>query len=245
MVQKLIVMIYIGSLRTKFRTENIYLGILILKAFIYSVIQSIINRNYIYVVGDSHVFSFTNLQYKISYLGPVTAYNLCNNNSKTKGRSRLFNEIAKFKKNSLVILVFGEIDTRIHIYNQYMLRNKSDSINQLIANTVANYIKAIKDLKSESVRLAIFNIVPPGEQENIYNYPFYADRNTRLEITKELNSQLEHWCKKENILFINIYNNLVNKDNSRKKELILDRTHYNNKISDLVSDFLNRNGIQP
>lgn len=235
---------YFGSLHTKFRLENIYLAKQILSFFITSFQQNLSHKELIHIAGDSHVFSFTNPLFRIHYLGPATAYGLKNVNSKTESRERLIRIAQSLSKGSTLILVFGEIDSRIQIFNQYMKQRKKINLVSLISQTVDRYTSVVKEISQLPIRIFIFNVLPPGEQSNIYNYPFYADRKTRLYITREFNRQLKFWCERDNIVFIDIFNSLINSDNTRIKDLVLDKVHYNNKIVPFVLKQLGKIGGQ-
>lgn len=196
----------------------------------------------IHVIGDSHSLLFQHHLIKIHYLGAVTAFNLINNNSTSKGREKLFQAISKIRnKKDIILLVFGEIDCRIHIYYQHNKSKGKISMRSLIRNTAQNYIEAANEIKKLGFQVAVFNVMPPGSQKNIYKYPYYAPWETRLKITKMMNEELNKLCKQNNIHFINIYDSLVNPDHLsekkyRKKEYIFDSVHLNTKIVGLMMD---------
>lgn len=224
---------FVQKHKTKLRKENLGLARLLLLSKIYSFLPS--NSN-LHVVGDSHALSFTHVKFNLHYLGPTTAFNLNKENSSTKSREKLYRhlDLIKDKENSLIIFVFGEIDCRLHIYYQFMKNNKKVSINALIRKTVTNYISEVVNVKKIGFNIAVFNVVPPGEQPNIYNYPYYADRATMFKITQEFNEELAQQCKNREITFINIFDLLISKNKSRRKDLTLDSIHFNTKLSNIV-----------
>lgn len=227
--------------KIRLRFENIKFIFHILNSKYNSLLQFISPSNdYIYVLGDSHAYSFTHPKFKIYCLGPVTAFNLNNNNSSTKGKLKLLKTLKKIPKNNLVILVFGEIDCRLHIYNNYLKNNKKITLNKLIQNTIDNYEKVLKKVQNTHKNLAVFNVVPAGEQPNIYNYPFYGTREQRQNIAKKFNSKLKKICKKNHIIFIDIFNQLSTPKGNRLEYLKLDRIHYSAKISNIIFNFLNK-----
>lgn len=227
--------------KRKLRRENIFLGALIVGSILVNWWQEIFQRHIpFHVIGDSHVFSFLNLKIKIHYLGPVTAYNLINKNTASLGREKLFNELGHIDKNKhQIILVFGEIDSRIHIYYQYMKKGKSESLTKLIKQTANNYLKVAEEISSKGYDTSIFNVIPAGEQPNIYGYKFYAPIKVRRKITDKFNTILKALCKKNNIKFIDIRKSLTDKKGGRINQYKLDRVHYNTIVGKLTLEYLN------
>lgn len=206
-------------------------------------VRKLTNEQFIHIIGDSHVLAFQHPILKVHYLGAVTAYNLVNENSSSKGREKLFKVINSLKKTDAVLLVFGEIDVRIHIYNQYIKNKRKVPIKKLIGNVIANYSQVIKEIKEKNFRVGVYNIVPPGPQANIYNYSYYAKWQVRLEITQLMNKQLRLFCKKNGVFFIDVFDKVVNsndifEESFRKEEFIFDDVHLNDKVTKLVIEEL-------
>ncbi|MCL5072642.1 MAG: hypothetical protein M1308_17380, partial [Actinobacteria bacterium] len=131
------------------------------------------------------------------------------------------------------------IDARIHIYNQYMKNKKKASINKLVGNVIRNYGQVIREIKEKGLNVGVYNIVPPGPQDNIYNYPYYARWKTRLKITRMVNQQLQDFCRKNGVFFVDIFDQVVNAEmmserSFRKGEYIFDDVHLNSGIVKLV-----------
>jgi hypothetical protein len=94
----------------------------------------------IYVIGDNHT-SFFKFQkgFVVYHIGPATAY-ILSKNSSTNFNKKLYQILQNINKNKdILILVFGEIDFRIHIYYQYMKQERKKSINDLIIDTIVSY----------------------------------------------------------------------------------------------------------
>lgn len=215
----------------------------LLNLYICQFIRKLRGKNFIHIIGDSHTLAFQHCILMVHYLGAVTAYNLIHENSSSGGRKKLFKVINSLKKGETVILVFGEIDARIHIYNEYMKNKKKISIAKLISNVIRNYGKVIKEIKEKDLDVGVYNIVPPGPQGNIYNYPYYAKWNIRFRITQMMNKQLQEFCKKNKIFFIDIFNQVINfkrisEKSLRKEEYIFDDVHLNDKVTKLVVEKL-------
>lgn len=202
-------------------------------------LRQFLGQKVVYVIGDSHTLSFQSERLIVSYIGAVTAFNLVKENSTSKGREKLFAVVNKLKKGDKVLLVFGEIDARMHVFNQHMKSKKKDSMEKIMEKVVKNYEKVINEIMGRGIEVMVYNIVPPGNQGNIYNYPFYADWKTRLWITSVMNDMLKDMCKRNGLKFIDIYRETINSNNLteekyRLKEFIFDEVHLNDKITNLV-----------
>lgn len=213
--------------------------ITLLNLYICQFIRQLEGKKFIHIIGDSHTLAFQHCTLRVHYLGAVTAYNLINENSSSGGREKLFKVINSLKKGETVMLVFGEIDARIHIYNQYMKNRRQVSIEKLISSVVRNYGKVIEEIKEKSFKVGVYNIIPPGPQGNIYKYPHYANWEVRLKITQIMNEQLKNFCRKNGIFFIDIFDQVINLEknserNFRRGEYIFDDVHLNDKVTKLV-----------
>lgn len=204
--------------------------------------RKITGKSLYYVIGDSHVLNFLHEAFIVHHIGPATAYRLNFKESTTKSREKiinLLNEIYK-KKPLNVIFVFGELDARIHI-NKVAKENKI-STNKVIEKVVKAYMNFLKFVKKKYplTSIYVFNVLPQGEEENIYNYHFYANRKERVKIAEKMNQFLREYSKRNNFKFIYIYDKLINKKGERKKEYAFDDVHYNRKIIPYMLDYINK-----
>lgn len=185
-----------------------------------------------YVVGDSHTLCFQHEKFIIEHIGPATAYRLRFNDSSTKGKQKIINFINSIYVNKPIniIFVFGEIDVRIHI-NKVSKQNKKP-VKDIILNTVKSYMIFLKYVKSKypKINLYVFNILPQGNQKNIYNTPFYANRKKRLSIARLTNTYLKKYSTLNNFKFINIFEELIDKSGSINSDYVFDDVHFNRKI---------------
>jgi len=218
-----------------------------LRAFIFFTIIRIkryirvfLGKPIYYVIGDSHTLCFQSDYFEIFHVGPATAYKLNFKNSTTKGREKTINVLDKLYKNKKIyaIFVFGEIDARIHV-NKFA-NEKKISIKEVIHNTAKSYLSFLNFVhrKYPLININVFNILPPGEEENIYNYAFYANRKKRQTIIKKLNKTLKDYSGKLGFNFIQVYEGLIDIKGDRKKEFIFDNAHYNRKIMPFVVEQL-------
>ena len=195
----------------------------------------------VFVIGDSHTNIFQNSPlFQVFHIGPVTAYNLIKEGSSTKSSEKI-NEILNIvKKGDIVILVFGEIDCRIHIFYQYKKNHETQTISELIKKTIHNYCTFVRKIKKQEIEVCIYGITPPGEEGNIYNYPYYADRKLQQKIYHEFNSELKSYCNDFRINFLDIFPLVSDKSGFLLKEYSDDGLHLNNKILPSIEKMLQK-----
>jgi hypothetical protein len=194
-----------------------------------------LNKPLIHVVGDSHVVPFRgSMPFLAHHLGAATAYNLNKKNSTTKSNEQLFKVIDKLGKKDIVMLSFGEIDCRIHIYYQHKKSNGKYSIGELIDRTISNYGEVMAQLKERGVNFGVYCVSPATEVGNEYKYPFYGTREIRSKITKAFNEKLKAFCQQNGYKFIDIYDRVADKDGLMLKEYSGDEIHLNKKAVGLV-----------
>lgn len=209
----------------------------------YSYIYSrLFNKLLIHIIGDSHVLVFKNKRLFIAHhIGPATMHNLNKETSSTQSNEKLFDVINKIDtKRDVVMLVFGEIDCRIHIYYQYEKQNKKLTIAELIDRTISNYGYILEKIKLMGIRFCVYGIPALGTQENYYNYPFYGTPQMRSKIYKEFNNRLKIFCRENNYIYIDIYPKVSDNNGFILKEYMADEVHLNERIINFVRQELNK-----
>jgi len=195
----------------------------------------VLNKPLIHVIGDSHVVPFRgSMPFLAHHLGAATAYNLNRKNSTTKSNEQLFKVIDKLGKRDMVMLCFGEIDCRIHIYYQHKKSDGRYSIEELIDRTIANYGEVLAQLKERGVNFCVYCVSPATEVGNEYKYPFYGTPEIRSQINWTFNEKLRAFCQKNGYAFIDIYDMVSDKDGLMLKEYASDDIHLNKKAVRLV-----------
>jgi len=195
----------------------------------------------IHVIGDSHAAVFKGNKPFISHhLGAATAYNLSKRDSTTNSQKQLFRIVNKIKKKDIVMLIFGEIDCRIHTYYQHKKNNEKHSIEEIIDNTVTKYGEVINQVGNKGIKTCVCSISPATTVGNQYNVPFYATPELRSQITRRFNQKLQEFCNNNHYPFIDVYSKVSDENGLMLKEYAGDEIHLNSKVIPLVRNELNK-----
>jgi hypothetical protein len=152
---------------------------------------------------DFKVFS----KFKPIRIGPATAYNL---ETKVDHLNKVLNRTF-YIKNSYVLFCFGEVDIRAHLIKQSKLQNKD--VESIVAQCIDRYISAIKKVDPiRKIRKAVFAPIASWSEEKPYDGPSFGSNVERNHVTKLFNQYLEKKCKENNIVFISIFKEMLNKD---------------------------------
>ena len=177
-------------------------------------------------------------QYSTLHLGPALAYNLNKNNTTTKAREKIEYLIRKkyLPPQSTILCCFGEIDLRVHILKLAETRNQSQR--ELIDNTLNNYIDFLLFLSRNEYQVYCWGAIATQTNDAPDNleFPKYGDEINRNKATKYFNDKLGIMCKKNRIGFISIFDELVDKNYSTKKEFYSsDNCHLGQKAMELAT----------
>lgn len=154
-----------------------------------------------YSIGDSHAdFTFRGIIENRRNIGPLTMHRI--------GRDKInlldyFIDDKKIEKDSFIIISFGEIDVRCHIYNQIHINNRSED--EVIKTLVDNYFEHILSQKNLFKKIILLNINPPAKKElsaNNSEYPFVGSNQDRSRYTKKINNYLKNKSIEHDIGFI-------------------------------------------
>lgn len=198
----------------------------------------------LFIYGDSHGNDcFKNL--KIPYID-------LHSSNKTMYRVGRDRYIINYNRNhhtmdSIIILVYGEIDCRCHIQKQINLGQGKDFI---INSLVAKYFESIAANVDKYKHIIVVAVIPPTSQidyESIngpitHEYPFVGTDENRVMYTKEVNKLLELFCKKYNYIFFNPYEYYTRQDGCLKYELsdktvhLKDTSYFHEQFYKLLSD---------
>jgi lysophospholipase L1-like esterase len=190
------------------------------------------NRAIIHVIGDSHLrpFAFRS-PFLLHHISQATAYNLNKDNSFSRSKIYLNSFLPAInKQRDVLLLVFGEIDARVHIYLQYEKNNEKISIERLIDTTVARYGEAIRRLKDNGFAVCVHGLPPAARKDFESNLPFLGSPEQRSDISREFNRKLGDFCRKSGVPFIDMQSIAADANGFIKKEYAADEVHLSGKV---------------
>jgi hypothetical protein len=201
----------------------------------------------VHVIGDSHVSPFLGEKlFLVHHVGPATAFGLIKTNSATKSNKKLFKVINNMEKNrDVALLVFGEIDCRLHIFNQYRKSVEIFTLEEIMRKTIYNYSLIMEQINALGISFYVYGVPPASTQRNIYNYEYYADQKTRIEINKKYNNMLKKFCIENGYRYIDVYEISADDNGLIKTIYAKDEVHLNNNIVPYVKSILKNDHIGP
>jgi len=189
----------------------------------------------VHVVGDSHVKAFRDSNPFITHhIHGATAHNLKMACSRSRSSDQLRRVMNRIGRGDLLLMVFGEIDCRIHLYYQFRKDAGRRSMQELIERTVSNYGEVLAQLRGFGWNPCVYSVPPATDVGNQYSYPFYGTVDVRSRITRWFNRQLEQFCKDRGFVFINVYPMVAGRDGLMLEEYADDEIHLNRKVVRLV-----------
>jgi lysophospholipase L1-like esterase len=196
------------------------------------------NRAIIHVIGDSHLKPFVfRSPFLLHHISQATAYNLNKENSFSQSKKHLNSFLSEInKKRDVLLLVFGEIDARVHIYLQYKKNNGKISIERMIENTVERYGETIRKLKNDGFAVCVHGIPPAARENFVSDLPFLGTPEQRSEISREFNKQLGEFCRESSIPYIDVQSISADENGFMNKEYASDEVHLNGKVVLFVRD---------
>ncbi|CAJ35723.1 SGNH/GDSL hydrolase family protein [Methanocella arvoryzae] len=226
------------------------------------VYAKVFNRPLFHVIGDSHTWAFKRQRsFIVHNIGPATAYNLVNKNSSVQSNRKLFEVIRRIDiKKDVVIMVFGEIDCRVHFYNQHMKSGGKVSIEELMDRTIANYGEVLAQLKGMGVNFVVYGVLPASKhvfrfppyatekiKEDLFSefrnsYPFLASPEVRSPINRRFNQKLKTFCEAHGYRYLDIYPVVADDRGLIKDEFAADEIHVTGKIMPYVKSMLEKQG---
>ena len=206
----------------------------------------------IHCIGDSHSSFFCGqdrivgrmednssclLGFQVYYIGPVLAYNLCEENSSTKGREIIFHILkTKIPMGSRLLLCFGEIDCRYHILKQADCQNIRYCL--VVDECVARYVRFIKEIKSNAYDVYIWNATPTAPDSSTTNsaYPRYGTEPQRNGVTAYFNNRLQSALQEIEVPFVSIFDQLIDSRSYTRREYLMDGIHLSQKAMPLAKN---------
>lgn len=190
------------------------------------------NTAIIHVIGDSHLrpYLFKN-PFLLHHISQATAHNLNKDSSFSQSKKYLNSFLPAINKNrDVLLLVFGEIDARVHIYLQYEKNNRQISIGRLIDITVQRYGETIRRLKDDGFAVSVQSLPPAARKDFESNLPFLGSPEQRSDISREFNNKLSEFCRKSRIPFVDVQSITADEKGFIKREYAADEVHVNSKV---------------
>ena len=200
----------------------------------------------ILVLGDSHVkifiyplmkLYFPLTKFEVVSVGGATASGLENPNSKTQAYKIFSEKLQSKKKYDKIIIMLGEVDTGFVIW--YRAKKYGKAVKEMFNMAVKKYTNFINKAANYGELIVISTPLPTIGDDN--NWGEVANlrkevKVTQIERTKltiEFNKEIELFCKKNNIVFLNLDNESLGPDGLVKKELLNKNKfdHHYNKSS--------------
>lgn len=201
----------------------------------------------IHCIGDSHVYVFSGVDtiggndvlpfFKTYRLGPHTAYNVINRRSFIEQIIR-----TEVKSDDRIMFCFGEIDCRVHLLKQAKLQNKS--LTSIVSACVDRYFEIFRIAGQYGIPLLAWN-VPASSREDIKfdEYSTYGSCKERNKATQLFNKFLKKRCEESGVVFISIFEKLIDKDGLTDMTYYMDSIHLSQKTMPLILDELRSKGV--
>ena len=176
-------------------------------------------------------------QFKSYRLGATLAYNLCKEGTRSKGRERLHAVVSGLTAGSTVMLVFGEIDCRIHLSRRCLQEGRD--ISGEVNVCADRYCGVVREVAQAGLRTLVWGVVPStpidGKDGAI------GSCTERNEITRALNEAIKRRMPLS-AQYVSIFDQLLNKDGTTNPEYFVDDLHLSQRAMPLalnaLKDFL-------
>ena len=197
----------------------------------------------IYIYGDSHgMFSFKklNIPHRNYSEISVTMHRIGRDNQIIN-----FNNI-EHNNESIICLVYGEVDCRCHIQRQIDIGRSEDDV---IYELVNNYFNTIKTNINIYKKIIIVGVIPPTQKNDyetihgpiLSDFPFVGTDEDRVKYTIKVNKLIEELCNKNEYIYFNPYYYYTREDGMLKHELsdstvhLGDNTFFLEKFAELFT----------
>jgi lysophospholipase L1-like esterase len=214
-------------------------------SFINALFRSrLLRRPSVFVVGDSHANVFRwNKPYIVFNVGSATAYQLKNPKNSTNSNAKLFRVLKVVARSrDTLLLVFGEVDCRMHIYDQYMRNGATKPISFYIDRTISNYGYVLDRIFQMDIRFHVHGVPPAATEENIYGIEYYPPPEMRSKINCMFNKELRNYCATNGYSYIDIYSKVVDEYGFIGEQYRGDEVHLNTSALQFIEEEMERAG---
>lgn len=191
------------------------------------------------VIGDSHTLFWSGTDHnahagpprpkKFAYrfnthwVGPGLAYNLTRYGT-TNGTREKIDELllARIPKNAFLMLVFGEIDIRVH-----MLKGNREGTRQRIDKALYNYLAFCLELRDRGYHVICHGPIASQKDNQPMNveFPRHGTERRRNAVTRLFNKKMETMCRDNGLLFFTLFDLTIEKNMATKAGVICDGCH--------------------
>lgn len=195
----------------------------------------------IHLIGDSHTLIFRGVPpFWVHHVGAATAWGLMNKNQKTRSVHKI-KQVCELmdKEKDRLVLSFGEIDCRVHIFRQATLQNRrmEDIIEEIAKRYVLGTCLWIKE--KFGVTPVIYGVPPATIQGNFYGYDMYAEPPVHAVIYYLFNQAVRSKAEELRVPYFDAHSIAVDDEGFTKEEYRKDEVHLNEKIIPKFQEWLN------
>ena len=149
------------------------------------------------------------------------------------GRDNIIINLKDSDENSVICLVYGEVDCRCHIQKQINIgRNEDEIIHELVEKYFLSINNNIKKYKA----IIVVGVIPTRDKEEFekvngpitHEFPFVGTDDERIRYTDKVNKLLEEYCNKYNYIYFNPYSYYKNAKNCLNVEYSDNNSHLKN-----------------
>lgn len=196
------------------------------------------NSAIVHVIGDSHARPFVfRSPFIIHHISQATAYNLNKDNSFSQSKRYLNSFLPRINRTrDVLLLIFGEIDARVHVYLQYRKQDRKIGIERIIDATVDRYGSTIRRLKDDGFAVCVHGIPPAARKRFVADLPFLGSPEQRSEISREFNQKLGQFCHINGIPYIDVQSVSADENGFIKKKYLADEVHLSGRIVPFVRE---------
>ncbi len=200
----------------------------------------------IHVIGDSHVVVFSGFElpyenfehtgflpfFRAYRIGPYTAYNAA------KRREVIEPVIERWVgPGDYVMLCFGEIDCRVHLAKQAEVQGRL--LEDIVEECVDRYAQIFDIKEKYGIRLLVWNVIPSSLKDiDSGEYSTYGTCRERNEVVRLFNRKLIGECKKREIVFVSVFDRLVDENGLTRPEYYADDIHLSQRAMPFILDAL-------
>lgn len=196
----------------------------------------------IHCIGDSHASFFSGVDriqppwpelsddrlrgFRTYRLGPVLAYNLCERETTTRGKEKLFEIVeTRVSREDRILLAFGEIDCRAHLLRQ--VESQGRDVKDIVRECVERYRSVILQVREMGFGVLVWNAVPSTRYDKIEDqeFPVYGTCRERNLATRLFNETLQRLGPGDGFRFVSIFDHLVDQDGLTRMEYFMDPIH--------------------